>query len=228
MHRQERNAVSKFQVDSIEVARGERPVFAPRSNHPLPGGRILDELGDGGAEQNGVLGVVNASPDGRKGPAPPAPASPGRRLPGRRWPPGPRPPRSGRVRGPGGIRPRRLACSGPGRSPSVAGGSARGSARECRGPRQSLGFGPEAPPSGDQPEPASPDRHTRPSRRPSSVLDHSRNSSIHEITHQSWLLSRECSPHSVFAWPAQRPARSSASPGATARVQGQQPIEGYP
>ena len=42
---------------------------------------------------------------------------------------------------------------------------------------------------------------------------------------QSWLLSSECSPHSVLAWPAQRPARSSC-PWATALVQGQQPMEG--
>src|SRR5947209_8410293 len=44
---------------------------------------------------------------------------------------------------------------------------------------------------------------------------------------QSWLLSREWSPHSVLAWPAHRPARSSC-PASTGRVQGQQPIEGYP
>jgi hypothetical protein len=41
---------------------------------------------------------------------------------------------------------------------------------------------------------------------------------VHEVSR------RACSPHSVFAEPAQRPARSS-SPSATARVQGAQPIE---
>jgi len=45
------------------------------------------------------------------------------------------------------------------------------------------------------------------------------------LSDQSWLLSSEWRPHSVLAWPAHRPARSS-SPWATGRVQGQQPIEG--
>src|SRR3954470_24822492 len=43
----------------------------------------------------------------------------------------------------------------------------------------------------------------------------------------SWLLSSEWRPHSVLAWPAHRPARSS-SPTPTGLVHGQQPIEGYP
>src|SRR5262249_34200065 len=39
--------------------------------------------------------------------------------------------------------------------------------------------------------------------------------------------SMTCSPHSFLPVPAQRPARSS-SPSPTGRVQGQQPILGYP
>ena len=45
--------------------------------------------------------------------------------------------------------------------------------------------------------------------------------------HRVSSLGVTCRPHSVFAHPAQRPDRGS-SPGATRRVHGSQPIDGYP
>ena len=74
------------------------------------------------------------------------------------------------------------------------------------------------------PAPARPDRHIPPSPRSSS--GHLPPWPLGQAT-QSWLLSSECSPHSVLACPAHRPARSSC-PSTTGLVQGQQPIEGYP
>src|SRR5688572_26889207 len=43
------------------------------------------------------------------------------------------------------------------------------------------------------------------------------------IQFSTFVIHDVCSPHSVFAKPLQRPARSS-SPWSTARVQGQQPM----
>ena len=134
----------------------------------------------------------------------------------------PRRARSTRPAEPAGSPPRPLACSSPGPPPSTARGSGPGNAPGCRAPRKSPGSGPA-------------DHRGLPCQRQdgqTGIL--SLRGDLHygyakETTAipstQSWLLSSECRPHSVLAWPAQRPARSSW-PASTARVQGQQPIEG--
>jgi hypothetical protein len=125
---------------------------------------------------------------------------------------------------PGDIHRRRLEYLRPGRRLSTEAGSGPGIVRESRTPGKSREYGQMTIRAEFVPGREPPDTRTRPSRRSSWFHTVHPAPKYASTRLQSWLLSSECRPHSVLAYPAQRPARSS-SPEATARVHGQHPIE---